>query len=147
MDTNDKDGLLSKFGRKAYPPLGKPAEKQAASPDDPDEDDDQGYKALSEHREKKGNPRFRIILANGNSYGCGYAYMLGWFFEQPDTLTIYTTTHIFVLSGENLQRIERALLREKVNYLREYNPQLDTRPPGGEPLIDKIGITSRFEQQ
>ena len=145
METNDKDGLLNKFGRKTYPPLSKPGEKQAASPDDPDEDDDQEYKALSEHREKKGNaPRFRIIQANGNSHGCGYAYLLGWFFELPDTLTIYTTTHIFVLSGKNFQRIERALLREKVNYLREYNHHLDTKPAAGEPLIEKIEVTSRF---
>lgn len=146
METNDKDELLNKYGRKPYAPLVKPGEVDKANQDE-EEDGEIGYRALIEHREKKGNtPRFRVLMANGQSYGCGYAYLLGWLHNPPDTLTFYTTTHSFVLSGKNLQKVENAFLREKIKQLREFNSKLDTMPGDGEPLIEQIVITSRFQE-
>ncbi|WP_040007309.1 hypothetical protein [Fibrisoma limi] len=145
MDTNAENGLLTKYGRKPYPPLGKP--DAGKIPETEDDDEETGYHALIEQREKKGSaPRFRIVLAGGQSHGCGYAYLLGWLHTPPDTFTIYTTTHIFILSGKNLHRIENALMRDKVKQLREYNPKTDTMPADGEPFIEHINVTSRFEQ-
>jgi hypothetical protein len=145
MDTNDKNDLLSKYGRKPYPVLVKPDSK-TTDPDDSDDQEESGYRALIEQREKKGSaPRFRIVTAKGQSYGCGYAYFLGWLYSPPDTLTLYTTTHIFILSGRNLQRIENALMRDKVKQLREFNKSLDEMPLANEPLIESIEVTSRFE--
>lgn len=146
MDTNAENGLLTKYGRKPYPPLGKPDAGKTPEPDDDDEEGT-GYRALIEQREKKGSaPRFRIVLAGGQSYGCGYAYLLGWLHTPSESLTLYTTTHIFILSGKNLHRIENALMRDKVKQLREYNPKSDTMPEDGEPFIESINVTSRFEQ-
>lgn len=142
MDTNDneKKDVLGKYTRKPYPPLVEPEQP------DTNEDDEQKYRALIEHREKKGNaPRFRIIDRTGQSYGCGYAYLLGWLYSPPDTLSIYTTTHIFIINGTGLNKIDDSLMRERVKQLREYNPPLDEMPPNNEPLITKITISNRFE--
>jgi hypothetical protein len=141
MDSNDnpQSDLLSKYGRKEFPKLVKP------EPEEGEESDEFGYRALVEHREKKGNaPRYRIIDRTGLSYGCGYAYLLGWLNSPSGTLSIYTTTHVFILDGKNLHRIEQALMREKVRELREFNPDQDEQPADGEPLIERLSVNNRL---
>lgn len=133
---NDKKDLLEKYTRQPYPALVKPA---ASAP----ELDESEYKGLVKHIQKSGhNPRFRIIDRNGNSYGGGYSYMLGWFYTPPDTLTIQTTTHLFTLTGKSLKHIEDALMDEDMKELREFNPTKDTLPADGETVIEKLTIKS-----
>ena len=154
MNTNDEKnpaGTLGKYTqqiRPAYPALVKTEQAPAHVPGDQDESDDADesrYRALVEHREKKGSaPRFRIVTRTGQSHGCGYAYLLGWLHSPPDTLSIYTTTHIFVLTGKNLQRVENALMRDKVKQLREFNKEQDTIPAADDPIITHLEVTSRF---
>ena len=107
------------------------------------------YEAMIESRGKK-NARFHIITAGGHIIGAGYAYLLGWHYTPPDTLAIYTTTHQFLLRGEGMDIIERALLREKVLQLREYNPEKDSLASGHadkpKPMIRKIKILSAFDK-
>lgn len=145
MDTNDdaRKNLLDKYTKPAYPKLVKP---DPAATNDEEEDNGNGvYAALVKTREKKAStPRFRIVDRNGQMFGCGYAYLLGWMFSPPETLSIYTTTHAFILTGRNLSVIEKALLREKVEQLREFNPDKDTLPPEGEPLILSMIIDNRL---
>lgn len=146
MDTSDNNPL-EKYTRKPYPALVKPGGSKAIEPDDPDDAEESGYRALIEQREKKGSaPRFRIVTRKGQSYGCGYAYLLGWLYSPPDTLTIYTTTHSFILSGKNLERIENAFMRDKVKQLREFNEGTDQKPADGEPIITHLEVNSRLEQ-
>lgn len=144
MDTSDKSDILKKYTRQQYPALVKPAPDNTNETGEPEQDEASGYRALIEHREKKGNaPRFRIVDRNGQSHGCGYAYLLGWLYAPPDTLTLTTTTHVFVLSGKNLHRIENALMRERVKQLQEFRPDHDTVPADGEPIITHLDITIR----
>lgn len=133
---NDKKDLLEKYTRQPYPALVKPT---APAP----ELDEGEYKGLVKHIQKSGhNPRFRIIDRNGNSYGCGYSYLLGWLYTPPDTLTIQTTTHLFTLTGKSLKHIEDALMDEDMKELREFNPTKDTLPADGETVIEKLTIKS-----
>ena len=142
MDTSDKNDILNKFGRKPYPALAKPDPEDL--PEDPHTGD---YRGLIEHRGKRGNPRFRVIDRKGNSYGCGYAYLLGWYFTPPDTLTIYTTTHVFTMQGDNLQKVEDSLMREKVESLCAFNPSKDKKPDAGEVCITQLSVIDRMAMQ
>ncbi|GAB4020618.1 hypothetical protein GCM10028808_62410 [Spirosoma migulaei] len=145
-NTSDKNALLEKYTRPKYPALAKPA--VSAEPEESGEIEDGRYRALVEYRDKRGSaPRFRIIDRQGRIYGCGYAYLLGWFYTPPETLSIQTTTHVFTLGGQNMGRIEQALLREKVKELREFKPGDDVAPEAGEPLITFLSVSSRFEEK
>ena len=142
--SSDKDEILKKYTRQVYPALVKPAPN--AEPDETDENEDGRYRALVQHMEKRGSaPRFRIIDRRGHIYGCGYAYLLGWFYTPPETLSIQTTTHVFTLTGKGLEKIEQSLLREKVKELREFHPGQDQEPDAGQPVINSLTISSRFE--
>lgn len=139
--SSDKNDLLKKYTRQPYPALVKP------EPVETEENEDGRYRALVQHMEKRGNaPRFRIIDRRGHIYGCGYAYLLGWFYTPPETLSIQTTTHLFTLTGQNLDKIEQALLREKVKDLREFHPGQDQKPEPNEPIITALTVTSRFAE-
>lgn len=135
MSENAKN-LLGDLGR-------KPADLE------PDElDNAEGtYQAMVIARGKK-SPRFHIITAKGHIVGCGYAYLLGWYYTPPDTLTIYTTTHQFTLTGEGMEQIERAFLREMVLQLREFNKDNDQLAPDhqGKPIIRKLTMRSAFDK-
>lgn len=142
--SNDRAKILERFTRQPYPALVKPT----AEPDETEEADDGQYRALVQHMEKRGNaPRFHIIDRRGHIYGCGYAYLLGWFYTPPETLSIQTTTHVFTLTGRGLKIIERSLLREKVKELREFHPDQDQEPEPGQPMITHLAISSPFDKK
>lgn len=147
MDTNEnaKKSFAEKYAsppKPPYPALVKPAPRS----DDEQENEAANYQALIKHREKKGHtPRFRVIDRQGQIFGCGYAYLLGWLYTPPGTLSIYTTTHAFILTGKHLTTIEKALMRENVEQLREFNPKTDLLPAEGEPLIEKMTVINRLE--
>ncbi len=130
----DKEKLIEKYtSRKPYPALAPPV---AVGPQD--------YRALVE---QKRSPRFRIVDRKGFSYGCGYAHLIGWLFSPPDLLTIQTTTQIFTIEGKLLDKIELALLDERLRELNEYSPERHHKPEEGEPIIERLTITSRWEEQ
>jgi len=141
--SSDKNEILKKYTRQSYPALVKPAPN--AEPDEPDDNEEPGYHALVLHKEKRA-PRFRIIDRRGHIYGCGYAYLLGWFYTPPETLSIQTTTHVFTLTGKGLEKIEQSLLREKVKELREFHPGHDQKPESGQPIITNLTISSPFDK-
>jgi hypothetical protein len=132
-----KEDLIAKYSGKPFPPLQAPIGLESDEPN--------RYEGMAEYSRPGRNPRFRIIDGKGNSYGSGYAYLMGWMFTPPDILTIQTTTHVFTIEGKGLAEIERALMDEKVKELREYNPKLYTLPEEVKIVIKKIEITSRFE--
>lgn len=142
-----KKSLVEQYARPRFGALtkSKPVEREPA--DDSDEPEDGSYRALIKYRGRKSSPRFRIVDRRGVSYGCGYAYMLGWLYTPPDTLSIQTTTHLFTIGGTGMKVIEDALLREVVLELREFNPGQDTAPPNGEPMIDHLEIVDRFKER
>ena len=137
--SDNKKGFLEQYGGQIDP-----------NNPDADESDDGTYKALKQYRGKKG-ARFHIIDHRGHIFGCGYAYLLGWYYSPPDTLSIYTTAQQFILSGEGMEIIEQAFLREAVMELREFNPQKDILPETKQgdtkpPIIRGIMIDTTFKE-
>lgn len=145
---NDKIALLEKYTKPRFGPLTKSQPVATPQPsDDTDAPGDGSYRGLIKYRGRRSSSRFRIVDRKGVSYGCGYAYMLGWLFTPPATLSIQTTTHQFIFGGTNLHVIEDALLREVVMELREFRPGEDTLPPEGEPVIDHLEVVDRFKER
>lgn len=143
----DRVKLVEKYTRPRFEPptKAKPVEREPA--DDADEPADGSYRGLVKYRGRRLSPRFRIVSRQGISYGCGYAFMLGWLFTPPDTLSIQTTTHLFTIAGNGMQTIEDALLREVVMELREFDPGRDVRPPEGEPIITHLEVVDRLQEK
>lgn len=137
MENEQKEDLIGKYSGKPYQLLQALTVQQAVQIVE--------YEGLVEYSRSGRNPRFRIIDGKGNSYGSGYAHLIGWLFTPPDVLTIHTTTHIFTIEGKGLAEIERALMDEKIKELREYNPGTHTLPEEPKTIIEKIEVASRFE--
>lgn len=132
-----KEDLIAKYSGKPFPPLQAPEAQKFTKEEE--------YAGLVEYSRSGRNPRFRLIDKKGNSYGSGYAYLMGWLFTPPDVLTIQTTTHVFTIEGKGLAEVERALMDEKVKELWEYNPKEHTLPEGIKTVIEKIEVVNRFE--
>ncbi|MFN0200701.1 MAG: hypothetical protein ACKVTZ_04240 [Bacteroidia bacterium] len=138
-----KEDLVSKYSGKPkpYAPLKAPVPQSAVT------ETKSEYKALVESGRAGRNTRFRIVDHKGNSYGSGYAHLMGWLFTPPDVLTINTTTHIFTIEGQGLEEIERALMDEKIRELREYNAKTHTLTGEEKTVIQKLDIVNRFEEK
>lgn len=134
--TDNKD-LLDKYRNKPYPPL----EKMNQAPELVKTEIEE-YQAVTEFKRDARSPRFRIVTADGNSYGCSYAHLLDWMFQPPTLLTINTATRIFTIEGKNLETIERLLLDERIKELQEFNPNRHKRPEKEAPLIERLEVTS-----
>lgn len=132
---SEKEALLEKYSGKKYPTLVPPVKEGEKGVED--------YRALVEQKQRGNNPRFRIVDRKGFSYGCGYAYLLGWLYSPPDLLTMQTTTHVFTIEG----RIELALMDEKIRELHEFSPERHTRPEEGQPVIERLEVKSRWEEK
>ena len=106
MENTTKEDLIAKYsGVKPYAPLQHPAPQTPPT-------EKVEYEGLTLHSKGRSN-RFRIIDKEGTSYGCGYAYLIGWVFTPPSMLTINTSTHICTIEGRGLEEIDRALLEER----------------------------------
>jgi hypothetical protein len=139
MENTPKEDLIAKYsGSRTFAPLQPPTPKNETT-------EKIEYGGLIEYTGAKRNNRFRVIDKNGTSYGCGYAYLIGWVFTPPAMLTINTSTHICTLEGRGLEEIDRALLDEKVKELREYNPLKHTLSEDTKTVIEKLEFISRFE--
>jgi hypothetical protein len=53
---------------------------------------DGSYRALVTYREKKGGARFHLINRKGHIFGCGYAYLLGWFSASRNVDNLHNDT-------------------------------------------------------
>lgn len=133
-----KEDLIAKYSGKPFAPLQAPPPLQEVGKTD--------YLGLVEYGRAGRNPRFRIVDRKGNSYGSGYAYLMGWLFTPPDVLTLHTTTHIFTFEGRGMADVERALMDEKIKELREYNPKTHTLPEEVKTVIEKMAVESRFDK-
>lgn len=138
MENTPKEDLIAKYsGGKPYAPLQPPVPQTP-----PTEKVD--YEGLTLHSKGRSN-RFRIIDKEGTSYGCGYAYLIGWVFTPPSMLTINTSTHICTIEGRGLEEIDRALLEERVKDLRAYNPKLHTLLEDTKVVIENLDFLSRAD--
>ena len=133
MSDNNKDPLSQYEGKSTYPPLEK---KVVTAPLIKALED---YKAFEPFGNRKG-PRFRIVDAEGKSYGCSYAHLLDWVFTPPTLLTITTATPIFTLKGNHLKAIEKALMDEKLKELFVYNDKHYKQPAEGNTIIEELTI-------
>lgn len=130
--------VLEKFsGSAPFAPLKPPRSEKSTETAE--------YQALVENTRPGRMARFRIVDAKGNSYGSGYAYLMGWLYTPPDILVINTTTHIFTLEGQGLEEIERALMDEKVRELREYNPLTHKLTGIERTVLERLEVQNRFE--
>lgn len=138
MENTPKEDLIGKYSGKTFAPLQPPTLQTP-----PTEKAD--YEGLTTHSKAGRSNRFRIIDKEGTSYGCGYAYLIGWVFTPPSMLTINTSTHICTIEGRGLEEIERALMDEKVKDLRAYNPLIHTLLEGTKTVIEKLDFLSRAD--
>lgn len=133
-----KADILEKYsGSKPFPPLKPRVSEESAEAVE--------YQALTENTRPGRLARFRIIDGHGNSYGSGYAYLMGWLFTPPDVLVINTATHIFTIEGRGLEEIERSLMDEKLRELREYNPLTHKLTGDEKTVIERLEVVNRFE--
>lgn len=135
----DKKTILGKYMNEPYPPLEKKAETTtpqlvAELPE---------YSAFEEFKSRK-FPRFRIIDADGKSYGCSYAHLIDWVYSPSTLLTITTATRIFTFQGKRLGRIEQLLMEDKIKELVVYsNNRFKPVSSNNKPIIEELTITEQ----
>lgn len=143
-DSNAKKQFVDKFAGRSYPALAKPSPSavpgQLNEAKDDDAPEDGSYRGLIQYRQLKGAKRFRIVDANGRIYGCGYVYLIDWLYTPPDTLSILTSSHNFILTGKNLLMIEEALLNEKVKTLTVFDPGSYDAYDASAPYIETLTV-------
>lgn len=111
---------LGKYDRKQYFAL----PKQPTPANEPPGD----YQGVTELRGGRSSGRFNIVDKMGTSYGCSYAHLIEWIFTPPAIITLMTTTRLFIIEGQNIEKIESLLLEGKLVSLREFNPTIHQKP-------------------
>lgn len=132
---SDKRNYLGKYKGKELPPLEK---REAAIPQlvkEPSE-----YQAVVEFIKGRKSARFRVVDADGKSYGCSYPHLLDWVYEPPTLLTITTATRIFTFRGKNLKRIEELLLEDGIKEFHVFTERLYKAPAENKPIIEELTI-------
>jgi hypothetical protein len=134
----DKKTILGKYMNEPYPPLEKNTKTNTPKlvTELPE------YTAFEEFKGRK-SARFRIVDADGKSYGCSYAHLLDWVFSPPTLLTITTATRIFTFKGKRLERIEQLLMEDKIKELFVYDNGRFKPPSGNKPFIEELTITEQ----
>lgn len=127
----DKKDILGKYQSKEYPPLEKPVKQTPQLVKE--------YNAFEEFKSRK-SPRFRIVDADGKSYGCSYAHLIDWVFDPPTLLIITTSSRIFTIKGKNLERIEKLLTEDKIKELHVFKENKYKQPDSNKPIIEKLEI-------
>lgn len=130
----DKKDVLGKYQSKEYPPLEKPVKQTPQLIKEKS-----AYNAFEEFKSRK-SPRFRIVDADGKSYGCSYAHLIDWVFSPPTLLVITTSSRIFTIKGKNLGRIEQLLTEDKIKELHVFKESKHNPPADNKPLIEEIEI-------
>ena len=134
---SDSKNPLEKYKGKPYPPL----EKMKQSPQLVKADTD--YKAFEEMKRGNRSPRFKIVDANGVSYGCSYSHLLDWIYKPPTLLTLNTATRIYTIEGRNLDHIERLLMDERMKAIYAFNAEKHIQPENNKTIIEKLEITEQ----
>jgi len=123
-------------------PMTPPEARQAAVPA---EHDDRAYVAFEtrEHAE-----RLHIMRGAGPSRFPGYHYLLDISYDHhlQSAFTLIYTFMIVEVTGRNLGPIVHAVNFGNCERIREYHPKLYDPPAQGEPLIEKIHITTADEK-
>lgn len=134
----DKKDFIGKYKNEPYPPLGKKADNPI--PKVITEAND--YKAFEEFKGRK-SARFRIVDADGKSYGCSYAHLLDWVYSPPTLLTITTATRIFTFQGKHLGRLEQLIMEDKIKEIFVFDKSKHKPPPSNKPIIEELTITEQ----
>jgi hypothetical protein len=134
----DKKDSLEKYKGKQYPPLDKKMEQATPQLIKTEAE----YQAVEEFKSRK-STRFRIVDADGKSYGCSYPHLIDWVCEPPTLLTISTATRIFTLQGNHLERIEQLLMEDKVKVLHVFNEKRYNLPASNKLIIEKLEINEQ----
>lgn len=127
----DKKDNLSKYGGKVYPPLEKTPPQLIKEKSE--------YHAFEEYKSRKSS-RFRIVDADGKSYGYSYAHLIDWVFDPPTLLVITTSSRIFTIKGKNLGRIEQLLMEDKIKELCAFIDKKHKPPAVNKAIIETIEI-------
>lgn len=122
-----KSDALDKYERKQYFAL----PKQSVPANEPPGD----YQATTELRGNRGSGRFHIVDKTGVSYGCNYAQLIEWIYTPPSMITIMTTTRLFIIEGQNIEKIESLLLDGRLLTLREFNSAIHIKPDDAQAVI------------
>lgn len=134
----DKKDFIGKYKSEPYPPLEKKEDKH--TPQLVTEGSE--YKAFEEFKSRK-SPRFRIVDADGKSYGCSYAHLLDWVYSPPTLLTITTATRIFTFQGRHLGRLEQLLMEDKIKEIFVFDKSRYKQPANNKPIIEELTITEQ----
>lgn len=132
----DKKDFMGKYQSEPYPSLEK---RDKAVPQLVTEKE---YKAFEEFKSRKSS-RFRIVDADGKSYGCSYAHLLDWVYSPPTLLTITTATRIFTITGKNLGRLEQLLMEDKIKEIFVFNQNRHKQPASNVPIVKELTITEQ----
>ena len=134
----DKKDFIGKYKSEPYPPLEKKADKPTPQLITEEKD----YKAFEEFKGRK-SARFRIVDADGKSYGCSYAHLLDWVYSPPTLLTITTATRIFTFQGKHLGRLEQLLMEDKIKEIFVFDKSRHKQPAINKPIIEELTITEQ----
>lgn len=93
------------------------------------------YQAVTELRGGRPSGWFHIIDREGVSYGCSYAHLIEWIMTPPTMITLMTTTRLFIIEGQNIEKIQSLLLEGKLVALREFNSAIHLNPDDGNAVI------------
>ena len=134
-----KQDILKKYTGKAYPPLQKTEQQQTTQLVKADTD----YEAIKEVKRGNRSPRFKIVDANGVSYGCSYAHLIDWVYMPPTLLTVNTASRIFTIEGKNLEKIERLLMDERIKELHTFDEKKHQKPDDEMTIIEQLTIVEQ----
>ena len=134
----DKKDVLGKYQNKEYPPLEKPVKQPPQLIKEKS-----AYNAFEEFKSRK-SPRFRIVDADGKSYGCSYAHLIDWVFDPPTLLIITTSSRIFTIKGKNLGRIEQLLTEDKIKELFVFDAGRYKQPANNKSIIEELTISEQL---
>lgn len=137
----DEKNPMSQYVRTDYPDLKKEIPRVVH------DNAEKRYAAVKEVRNGK-TPRFRIVTKTGQRYSFGYAYLLNWHFSPTESiLTLHLTTHVIIITGSHLDKIDDLLMDEKIKELYEFNDNDYLPPASNDTVIEEIEISSPWEEE
>ena len=141
MSMSDEKDPMSQYVRPQYPALKKDMPRLVEA----GVEVETTYQAIKEAR-RGTTPRFRLVMRTGEKHSFGYAYLLNWHYAPKTAmLTLQLTTHVIILMGKNLDRVDDLLMEEKIKELTEFDAELFPSPANDEAVITEIEINSLWQ--
>lgn len=134
--SDDKQGgnPMGKYERKVYHALPNKPEQAANEP--PGE-----YQGIEQAKGGKAIGWIQVITADAIIYGVGYSQIIEWVFTPPSTITVLTSTRLFIIEGTNIERLIKSLQERKLTTIREFNEALHLKPKEEDAVfIESISI-------